>query len=231
MKQNAIYIIPPFSLSQRSTDDNFKQFSDEDFSFLKSTLYLTLLENVNQRNEKNEIIKVLDSSDKELFRNEFIDESTNTIYYNAKDLKSVLKELSNKEFISHKNNLIIFSDAIDIRPVDIDKYISLLSIDDKSILIATSKDRKMKVFGFNSYSDDLIKYFSDSDFYMDKFLSYNKSCEYFVNTVNEVLAINNIEDFKILYTELSFKSSWDYCSQQMHERFTHLFVEYKDLLK
>ncbi len=89
----------------------------------------------------------------------------------------------------------------------------------------------MKVFGFNSYSDDLIKYFSDSDFYMDKFLSYNKSCEYFVNTVNEVLAINNIEDFKILYTELSFKSSWDYCSQQMHERFTHLFVEYKDLLK
>ncbi|MFZ1517866.1 MAG: hypothetical protein WAU11_03780 [Ignavibacteriaceae bacterium] len=231
MKQNGIYIIPLFSLSQRSNENNFKQFTDEDFSFLKLTLYLNLLENANQRKDKVDIIKVLDNSDKDFFSNEFDDESTKTIFYEIKDLKILLKELLNKDFISHKNNLLIFSDAIDIRPVDIDKYFNLLSMDDKSIVIATSNDRKIKVFGFNSYSDDLIKYISDSDFFMDKFLSYNKSCEYFVNTVNEVLAVNNVDDFKKLYTELSLKSSWDYCSQQMHERFTHLFVEYKDLLK
>ncbi len=231
MKQNAIYIIPQFSLSQRLIDDNFEQFTNEDFSFLKFILYLNLLENVNQRKDKVDIIKVLDSSDKESFSDVSSDESSKTIFCDIKDIKSLLKELSNKEFISHKNNLLILSDAIDIRPVDIDKYFNLLSMDDKSIVIATSIDRKIKVFGFNSYSDDLIKYISDSDFFMDKFLSYNKSCEYFVNTVNEVLAVNNVDDFKKLYTELSLKSSWDYCSQQMHERFTHLFVEYKDLLK
>jgi len=231
MKQNAIYIIPLFSLSQRSNVDSFKQFSDDDLSYLKATLYLNLLENVNQRKDKVDIIKVLDNSDKDFFSNEFDDESTKTIFYNVDNLKTLMKELLNKDFISHKNNLLIFSDAIDIRPVDIDKYFNLLSMDDKSLVIVTSKDGKIKVFGFNSYSEDLIKFISDSDFMMDKFLSYNKSCEYFVNTVNEVLAINNIEDFKKLYTELSLKSSWDYCSQQMHERFTHLFVEYKDLLK
>ena len=66
---------------------------------------------------------------------------------------------------------------------------------------------------------------------MDKFLSYNKSCEYFVNTLTDVIAVSNINDFKKLYIDLSQKKSNEYCSQQMHERFTHLFVEYKDLLK
>lgn len=231
MKQNAIYIIPPFSIWQRFSDNNFKQLSDEDYKFLKSTLYLNLLENVNQRKDKVDIFIILDNSDKDFLQLESIDKSTKNIFCDSKDLKSLLKELSTKEFISHKNNLIIFSDVIDIRPIDIDKYFSLLGIDDKSLVIATSNQRRIKVFGFNNYSDDLLKYITDSDFIVDKFLSYNKSCEYFVNMLNEVLAVNNVDDFKKLYTELSLKSSWDYCSQQMHERFTHLFVEYKDLLK
>lgn len=231
MKQNAIYIIPPFSISQRLNDDNFKQLSDEDYSFLKSTLYFNLLENVTQRKDKVDIFIILDNSDKDFLQFESLDKSTKNIFCDSKDLKSLLKELSTKEFTSHKNNLLVFSDVIDIRPVDIDKYFSLLSIDDKSLVIATSNERNIKAFGFNSYSDDLLKYISDSDFIMDKFLSYNKSCEYFVNTVSQVLSINNVDDFKKLYTELSLKSSWEYCSQQMHERFTHLFVEYKDLLK
>ena len=69
MKQNAIYIIPLFSLSQRSNVDSFKQFSDDDLSYLKATLYLNLLENVNQRKDKVDIIKVLDNSDKDFFSN------------------------------------------------------------------------------------------------------------------------------------------------------------------
>ena len=66
---------------------------------------------------------------------------------------------------------------------------------------------------------------------LDKFLSYNKSCDYFVNTLSDVISVIDVNDFKKLYTELSLKKSNEYCSQQMHERFTHLFVEYKDLLK
>ena len=172
----------------------------------------------------------MDNSDKDFLTDGLIDESSKTIFYDIRELKSLIKEFSSKEFLSYKNNLIIFSDVIDIRSIDIDKYFNLLSMDDKSLVIATSTDRRIKVFGFNSYSDDLLKNISDSDFNMDKFLIYNKSCAYFVNTLNQVLAISNIDDFKKLYSELSQKSSWDYCSQQMHERFTHLFVEYKDLL-
>ena len=42
---------------------------------------------------------------------------------------------------------------------------------------------------------------------------------------------SDIQDFKTLYKELSKKESLIYCSQNMHEKFTHLFIEYKELLK
>jgi hypothetical protein len=54
--------------------------------------------------------------------------------------------------------------------------------------------------------------------------------DYFVNVLNGSLFIEDINDFKILYRELSKKESLNYCSQNIHEKFTHLFIEYKELL-
>ena len=53
----------------------------------------------------------------------------------------------------------------------------------------------------------------------------------FLYVLNHSLTVKTVEDFKTLYSELSKKESLAYCSQQMHERFTHLFIEYKDLLR
>ena len=39
---------------------NFEQFNDEDYIFLKSTLYLNLLENVNVKIDKADIFKIFD---------------------------------------------------------------------------------------------------------------------------------------------------------------------------
>jgi hypothetical protein len=231
MKQNAVYIIPYYSLFKRSNDSNFEQFSDEDFTSLKSTLYLNLLENINSKIDKVDIFRIFDFKDKELLSAEFKDPSQRSIFGEVNDFRLLFQELSVKQFISYKNNIIIFSDVINIRSTDIEQYLKLLTIDDHSLVIAKSSHGKIKVFGFNSYSDELFKYLIDASFMMDKFLSYNKSCAYFVNILNDVLAVNNKNDFKKLYDELSQKKSNEYCSQQMHERFTHLFVEYKDLLK
>ena len=46
------------------------------------------------------------------------------IFGDVNDLKLLFKELSGKEFISYKNNLIIFSDVINIRASDIEQYFS-----------------------------------------------------------------------------------------------------------
>ncbi|MDP2362316.1 MAG: hypothetical protein Q8M94_00960, partial [Ignavibacteria bacterium] len=222
---------PSYPLFNRLKDINFEQFNDEDYIFLKSSLYLNLLENVNVKIDKADIFKIIDFGDKDLLPAEFIDNSQRIIFSEVNNLKLLFIELSNKEFISYKNNLIVFSDVINLRATDIEQYFNLLSIDDKSLVLAKSSDGIIKVLGFNSYSDELFKHLSDSSFMLDKFLSYNMSCDYFVNTLSDVMSVTNINDFKKLYSELSLKRSNEYCSQQMHERFTHLFVEYKDLLK
>ena len=231
MKQNAVYIIPSYPLFQRLKDNNFEHFKDEDYIFLKSTLYLNLLENINSKMDRVDIFKIFDYSDKELLSDEFKDEAQKIIFGDVNDFKLLFQRLSIKQFISYKNNIIIFSDVIDIRSADIDQYFNLLSIDDNSLVLSKLSDGKIKVFGFNKYSDELFKHLTDALFMMDKFLSYNKSCAYFVNILRDVMAVININDFKKLYSELSQKKSNEYCSQKMHERFTHLFIEYKDLLK
>ena len=231
MKQNAIYIIPSYPLLNRLGDTNIEEFKDEDYIFLKSILYLNLLENVNVKIDKADIFKIFDFSDKDLLSDEFTEKSQRIIYGDINNLKLLFKELLSKEFISYKNNLVVFSDVINIRPVDIGQYFSVLNNDENSLVLAKSSDGKIKVFGFHNYSDDLFKHLTDSLFVQDKFLSYNKSCDYLVNTLIDVVSVININDFKKLYNDLSLKKSFEYCSQQMHERFTHLFVEYKDLLK
>jgi hypothetical protein len=55
--------------------------------------------------------------------------------------------------------------------------------------------------------------------------------ENFVHTLNNFMLIETKDDFIKLYNELSKKESMQYCSQNIHEKFTHLFIEYKELLK
>jgi len=110
-------------------------------------------------------------------------------------------------------------------------YFNLLNIDDESLLIGKSKEGVIGVFGFNSYSVDIFNCLVKSDFNYNAFLSCIKTFNHFIHTLNDILLIKNIEHFKQLYIELSQKKSMEYCSQQMHEKFTHLFIEYKELLK
>ena len=77
-------------------------------------------------------------------------------------LNLLFEELSQKEFSSYKNNLIIFSNSVDIRQSDIDKYFNFLSIDDNSLILSKSTNGIIKVFGFNNFSDELFKQLVES---------------------------------------------------------------------
>jgi hypothetical protein len=70
-----------------------------------------------------------------------------------------------------------------------------------------------------------------NNFNYDNFLLFTSKHEHFLHVIDNFLVIRNMEDFRNLYNELSKKESLEYCSQKMHEKFTHLFIEYKDLLK
>ncbi len=231
MKNNAVYILPESFFIGQKSNEIFNKFSADDLEFYRVTTYLNLIENLLLRKDKFDLFLILNDSDKKKIISEINNDQLNIISCNNFDLKTLMIELNSTKFSSYKNNFLIFSDVIDFKPTDLDKHLSVLSIDDKAFSISKSRFGNIKIFGFNNFNEESIKYLVESNFILDKFLSYNKSCAYFVNILNDVLEIANQDDFKKLYSELSLKSSYDYCSEKMHERFTHIFIEYKDLLK
>jgi hypothetical protein len=206
-------------------------FSKEDTFFLTSTLYLNILENLYGKEDKIDLYCIWNESDKENLPEELRSNNYKIIYTDVSNKKIIFEKLSSKEFLSYKNNLLVCSDAIDVKPTDYEQYFNLLNIENESLVIAKNKENNIAVFGFNNYSEEIINSLLLSEFNYNNFLGRIKSSAHFMHIVNDVLLVRTISDYKQLYLELSKKKSMEYCSQKMHERFTHLFVEYKDLLK
>ncbi|MGB5531077.1 MAG: hypothetical protein WBQ32_14015, partial [Ignavibacteriaceae bacterium] len=62
------------------------------------------------------------------------------------------------------------------------------------------------------------------------YLNFISSKDIFIHTLEGFISIDDFEDIKKLYIELSKKESLSYCSPKMHESFNDLFVEYKEKL-
>jgi len=231
MFNNAAYIIPSASFLNPVLLSTFENFSIDDSKFLRSALYLNLVENFLIGEKKNDYYFVLDEFDRDFITDDFKFDNLNFHFADLTKQKLLFENLFLKEFSSHKNNIVLSSDIIGINHTELDKYFNLLNIDDESLLIGKSKEGVIGMFGFNSYSVDIFNCLVKSDFIYNNFLSCTKTLNHFIHTLNDILLIKNIEHFKQLYIELSQKKSIEYCSQKIHEKFTHLFIEYKELLK
>ncbi len=113
----------------------------------------------------------------------------------------------------------------------VNEILNLLSTDENTIVIGTSGNSSVCLIGFNHHTENLLKAIQYSERDYSKLLALLKTEEHFIHTLNGFVRVYDIHSFKELYDDLSQKKSIEYCSQEMHEKFTHLFVEYKDLLK
>lgn len=231
MNNNAAYIIPNSSIQNPNALKIFENFTVDDSKFLKSTLYLNLIDNFLISDSKTDFYFIMDIHDREYLSNDFKIANLNFLFTDLTKPKLLFEKLSNKEFTLYKNNIILSADLIGINIIELNKCFNLLNIDDETLLIGKSKEGQIGIFGFNTFSHSTFDCLIKSNFLYIDFLSCTKTISHFIHTLNDILLINNIDNFKQMYFELSQKKSIEYCSQQMHERFTHLFVEYKDLLK
>ncbi len=114
----------------------------------------------------------------------------------------------------------------------IEKALDQLAIEDEAIVIGRTIENYISFIGFNNYNSEL---FNEIDWQLvdyDSFLT--KACKYenFIHVLSgNFMMIKNLNDFKKLYTELSKKESLAYCSPEMHEQFTNLFIEYKEFVE
>lgn len=229
MNTTAAYIIPPFQFSEIQSVDITEKLKHEDVVDLFLSLYFNLIENLNKPTNKFDLICVFYSVDKNLLTQEFQDLRIEFIDFNNPN--KVLDSFSEKYFSRYKNNIIIKSNLMGINSEEVDRLINLLNIDDETLLVSKDSRGEIILLGFNRYSDKIFNDLIKSKFKYDEFLYLLTPTTHFVQIGNEYLSINDLSDFKELYLDLSKKKSIEYCSQNMHERFTNLFIEYKDLLK
>lgn len=231
MKNCAVYIIPDSTFNSEVRTELENTLSPTDIEYLRITNYANLVENVVKKIKEIDVYAVFDESEGEKISGFIPRDEIKKIIIQDFDIKKIILELTGSHFTIYKNNILIKPDLINLRPTDLERHINILSVDDRAISITKSLSDEILLFGFNHYSERLIKYYIDSENRLDKFLSYNKNCNYYISVMSNALTAKTIKEFKNLYNELSQKSSWEYCSQEMHERYTHLFIEYKELLK
>jgi hypothetical protein len=230
MKHNSsICIISLFPVFNKDALTEFESFDKEHSSYLYSTLLLNQKELANKFSDTSNIIFYFDKRD-EGYLNGFSDNNMNIDFIDTSS-ENLFKSLSEKYFNNFNNNMIIFSNSIGITQGDLNSVFNLLSIEDEAFVLGKSINKSLSFLGFNSFNADLFEGADllnlDYDFFLNKVVKQ----EHFVHVLDNFMLIKNIEDFKDLYNQLSRKESFAYCSQVIHERFTNLFIEYKDLLK
>jgi hypothetical protein len=226
---SCIYLVPLFPVFNEQEIKDFATFSKENSVKLYSSLYLNLLEVTNSISNLTASVFCFDEKDRNYISKDF-NESQN-VFFNLDDKPLMFKTLSDRYFGKFNNNLIIFTNTIKISQKEILKNLDLLNREDETLVIGKSHKAKVSYIGFNIYNQELFHQLDATDLKFDNLLHLVCRYDYFLNTLNGSLFIEDIKDFQILYKELSKKESLSYCSQNIHEKFTHLFIEYKELLK
>ena len=142
-----------------------------------------------------------------------------------------IKNIVDRFFASTSINLIVFANSIGVSSADLRKILDLLTLEADAVVIGKTKRGRVSLIGFNYLNNDLIKEINWGNIEFENLLHKVTKYDNFIYVWENSLLINSGEDFRLLYSELSKKESLEYCSQQMHEKFTHIFIEYKELLK
>jgi hypothetical protein len=227
---SCIYILarfPVFNIQELPVFESFDRIHSE---LLYSSLLLNYKELLEENAASINFYFILDMTDKESAPETLL-ASDNVIWINNSEQMASLKIISDKYFSNYNNNIVIPADSIGISLVDIKKIINLLSIEDDSIVAGKTFNDKISILGFNKLSGDYFSSFSWKQPEYNKGLTALCKENAFLHIVDGPLLVENCEEYKQLYIELSKKESLAYCGQSMHERFTSLFIEYKDLLK
>lgn len=228
---SCICLFPLFPFSDQTQTPLSGKMNKDDASLLYSILYENYSEVFNEIKDICTVVYILDEKDTQNISPEMKEKISDYFPINTLNANSEIKNLNDKYFKKYHNNLIIFSHSIGVTPSDIKKIFSLLEIEDESVMLGRDNDERIVFLGFNSFNGDLFgNIVEDRNHYNELLIKAGKE-ENFVHTLSNYLLIETKNDFIKLYSELSKKESLQYCSQHMHEKFTHLFIEYKDLLK
>ncbi len=228
---SCICLFPLFPLFNNDKLPLFESMSSKDSSLLYSILYENYIEILEEAAVNSTVIFCFDKMDKNRLPEHIADKVTDIHWIDTYDLNSELKNCNEKYFKKFSNNLLIFAHSIGLSYPDIKKTFTLLEMDDESIMLGRDGDERVAFLGFNNYNEEIMGSISEDRNHYNELLIRAGRYDNFVHALSNFMLIENKSDFKKLYEELSRKESLNYCNQIIHEKFTHLFIEYKEMLK
>lgn len=227
--ESAIYIYAPNPVFNPAAVKCFASFDQADSVILFSSLIENMIEIIGSLKISTDNFLLLNAEDERLYTS--IDPDKFKIKFLDEDnIEEIVNFLTNKSQ-NYQNNLLILSDTIGISSDSIAHCFNLLNIEDDCLVIGKSYSGFISFLAYNNVESRIVDYLFKSDYNYMEFLAHLETCPAFINVMEKFQRILSIDDFKKLYIELSKKESLSYCSQEMHERFTHLFVEHKELLQ
>ncbi|HKI79316.1 MAG TPA: hypothetical protein VKA26_12300 [Ignavibacteriaceae bacterium] len=209
----------------------FSNLNNEHSIQLYSTLVLNHKDNLDKISDNCTIIYCFNEKDSDHLPDEFKSSDIQKYFMDKNTPHQNVEDIVDKLFNTFSRNIILFSNSIGISTKNISKYFTLLGNDSDSLVIGKTIRNKISFVGFNFLNNILISDIHWNDLSFDNLTQSVNNYDVYLNVLNNSFLISNHKDFRILYDELSKKESWEYCGQEMHERFTHLFIEYKELLK
>jgi hypothetical protein len=229
-KKNCIYVLSLHPVFNGEAAPKFENLLLRDSILLYSHLLANFIEIFAATDLSFELVFCLNEKDENYIPKNFFPDDSIIFFNTSENINSNLEGLEQNYFSIFENNILISADVIGVSEKTIQKIFNLLAIEDDVLVIGKSINKKVALLGFNNLKINFLdKMFSAAPDY-DKFLLEAGKSDLFLNTLNGFQLIENFHDFKNLYIKLSKKESLSYCSQQMHEQFTNLFIEYKDLL-
>ena len=198
--------------------------------YLNTLLYSNWLEIFKNTGEQYQIIALLSEIDREFLPKYFIPPEIQQIFYKETPLKNLTDFLNNQSSVINSKTLVLFYNSMGIKQSDISRVFNLNQTEESSLIIGKSVRGNIVFACTYGLDKDIFDPLLIINRKYDEYLSLISSKDIFIHTLDNFLSIDDFEDIKKLYIELSKKESLSYCSQNMHESFNDLFIEYKELL-
>ncbi|MGE5352398.1 MAG: hypothetical protein ACM3P0_09965 [Acidobacteriota bacterium] len=226
-----IFIVPSGPVFNAAEVQPLENLTPGDSALLQSTLYLNYKDMLSKSGNGYEIVYFLDEKDRECLPEEFNDEGLKKQFIKCSEgWENISAYMSRKINQDSTNILIIFSHTIGITPQKIERYFNLLNHEDRNLLVGRTSCQRVSLIGMNYFEERMFDGLSSCYLKYDDFLHYVNRLDNFLFIVDGFNTVEHLDDFRKLYKVLSTRESIEFCSHEIHERFTHLFIEYKELL-
>lgn len=208
-------------------DSYYNVADSEDNMTAKDLLSLTeiLIQNNYDICIESSINNIFILCDKSLENIVINSESHQLVFTEPEDLHRFIADKKAK----YAKMIIINANTVGLTKHKIEQMLNLLDMEDEVTLLGIDYFDKIGFTASCSYSDELLTCQLDNSNFHDLFKK-TPHLEYYFILMSGIYSVTNLADFKNLYSILSQRENFNLCSKDIYDRFTELFIEYKELI-